>query len=147
MTDEKTLQEKAETMLKQFEQKIRDADNRKFYCLKDEAENREIYQDICMEAHGDMLPDDYKYDFIVEALEAIAESEEGEEEETIYEIEADCYTSELTAWLNSHNSRVYYLTEALEEFECKDGFQALAIAQQKEKMEVAFSILNSLNKI
>jgi len=144
----KTLQEKASTMLNQFEQKTRDADNRKFYCLKDDAKNHDLYQDICHDAHNDMTPDDYKYDFIIEALELFAELEcEEDAQDSIYEIEANCYTSELTAWLNSHNSRVYYLTEALEEFECKDGFQALAIAQQKEKIEVASSILNSLENM
>lgn len=143
----KELSEKAKTMLESFEQKERN-DRSKFYAIKDNSPLKEEYQDICHKAHGDIMPDDYKYAFIVKALEQIANmTDDCEPVDCLYEIEADCYTSDLTAWLNSSNSRVYYLTEALEEYEPKDGFQALAIAQQKEKLEVALSILNSLEKM
>ena len=58
-----TIQEKAQKMLDQFERRERD-DKSKFWCLKDDAENKEIYQDIIFEAHDDMMPDDYKYRFV-----------------------------------------------------------------------------------
>lgn len=51
-------------------------------------------------------------------------------------IEADIYTSDLTEWLNSKNSRVYYLTEALEELDVKNGFHLLSYAQFLEIEEV-----------
>jgi hypothetical protein len=142
-----TIQEKAKKMLDCFEQKKRQ-DESKFYCLKDDCKNRETYQEICMQAHGDMFPDDYKYEFIVEALQQLSDmTEDADPQDTIFEIESDIYTSDLTKWLDSANSRVYYLTEALEEYPITDGFQALSSAQLKEKQEVAFSILQSLEEI
>lgn len=146
-TNNKTLSAKARLMLNDFEQKERQ-DGSKFYAIKDSSALKEKYQEICHEAHGDMMPDDFKYAFIVEALEQIADmTEDCEPIDCLYEIEADCYTSDLTKWLNSSNSRVYYLTEALEEYGIKDGFKALTAAQQKEKLEVALSILNSLENM
>ena len=56
----------------------------------------------------------------------------------------DIYTSNLTAWLNHNNSNVYYLTEALEEQEIKDGFNLLQIAQYKAIEESYYSFLSSL---
>lgn len=53
-----------------------------------------------------------------------------------FNIEADCYTSDLTEWLDSDNERVYYLTEVLETYELKDGFELLRYAQYIEKDEV-----------
>ena len=68
--------------------------------------------------------------------------------EAIFErTEADVYTSNLTAWLNARNDHVYYLTEALEEMEIKNGFQALMAAQQRHKEEVALDLVNELEKL
>jgi hypothetical protein len=118
------------------------------YLVKKEHETNEELKELIRSAHGESLPDDYIYEFISDALDLIAECETEEEvEERICEIEADVYTSNLTAWLNSTNSRVYYLTEALTEFEAKDGFNALMIAQSLEKQEVARSVLNSLREL
>ena len=96
-------------------------------------------------AHDGMLPDDYRYKFIEDALEIIAEADDNSLD--CPEIEADSYTSELTKWLHSRNDRVYYLTEALEEYEIKDGFQALQEAQLRERKEVFYSVLNSLREL
>ena len=38
------------------------------------------------------------------------------------------YTSDLTEWLNTSNNYVYYLTDAIIEFEPEDGFCALSSA-------------------
>jgi len=55
--------------------------------------------------------------------------------ETI-DIEVDVYTSNLTEWLNQSNYHVYYLTEALETNDIKDGFQLLGLAQDLAIEEV-----------
>lgn len=107
------------------------------------------YQDIVIACHNEMWADDYKYTFIDDALYIITESEldnYDEIQERLYEIEADCYTSDLTEWLSSDNRRVYYLTTALEDFGIKDGFQALSTAQYLEKKEVAMILLDELYK-
>jgi hypothetical protein len=93
------------------------------------------------------MPDDYRYKFIEDALIMIADQDEDADDLDCPEIEADSYTSELTKWLHSRNDRVYYLTEALEEYEIKDGFQALQEAQLREREEVYHSVLSSLREL
>ncbi|MCK4300023.1 MAG: hypothetical protein KAX80_10850, partial [Planctomycetes bacterium] len=66
-------------------------------------------------------------------------------EELRAELEADAYTSGLTAWLHSSNYRVGYLSEALEAYGSDlDGFQVLALAQVQEKQEVFDKVLEYL---
>ena len=59
-------------------------------------------------------------------------------------IEADIYTYDLTKWLHSSNDNVDYLTEALEEMEIKDGFQALSYAQSKYKHEIGNLLISGI---
>jgi hypothetical protein len=143
MTTTKTIQEVAAEMYKNMEQKER-KDGSKYYC---NIKKIDWQKEIIHKAHGDALPDDYIYEFINDALAVLSDCEEGNEEEAIYEMEPDCYTTNLTAWLHSSNNRVYYITEALEEFgDIKDGFQLLGIAQTKEKQEVAILVLEGIKE-
>lgn len=103
-------------------------------------------KNLIFTAHDGMLPDDYRYKFIEDALIMIADQDEDTDLDCP-EIEADSYTSKLTKWLHSRNDRVYYLTEALEEYEIKDGFQVLQEAQLREREEVFYSVLNSLREL
>ena len=137
-----TIQSVAQEMLDNLETKTRQ-DGAEFKRNKKEIEWQ---KDIIHKAHGDKLSDDYVYEFVYDTLCVLCECEEGQEEECIYEMKADCYTDNLTAWLHSRCDRVYYLTEALEEFGCKDGFEALTIAQQKEIQEVAFAVYNGIQE-
>lgn len=64
-------------------------------------------------------------------------------------LEADVYTSDLTAWLSSAVSRMEYVNEAVsqglvstEDFDLSSALQA---GQLEEKREVFESVLNSLN--
>ena len=119
-------------------------DGTRFLKCKD-SENETLTQ-LIYDAHGEMLPDDYRYEFIHDALAAIAEYENPEE--AIEAVEADIYTQDLTAWLHSRNDRVNYLSEVQEEFgPLEDGFQLLAAAQHKEKTEVFYSVLQSLRDL
>jgi len=102
-------------------------------------------KELIRDAHEDMFPDDYKYEFIREALLDFASYEDIDS--AIDNIEADPYTAGLTHWLASDINRVYYLTEAIEQYEPKDGFQVLTLAQYDEKREVYSSVQNSLEKI
>ena len=69
--------------------------------------------DIARAAHDDsgILPDDYRYRFMEETLDQIAEwgdfANVDEIREALDEIEADVYTSDLTAWLGSMASRAW----------------------------------------
>jgi len=141
----KTVIELAGEMSKAFETKTRDNGDT-FKVLKNGSP--EWMRGICHKVHGEDLPDDTIYSLIESAVDTISDCEEPEEiEERLYEVEADVYTSDLTEWLNRRNSHVYYLTEALEEFEPKDGFQLLAVAQKIQIDEVGFATLNALQEI
>jgi len=104
-------------------------------------------KNLIFTAHGGMLPDDYRYKFIENSLQYIADQDEDADDLDCPEIEADSYTSELTKWLHSRNDRVCYLTEALETFGIKDGFAALQLAQLREREEVYHSVLSSLREL
>ena len=147
----KTISKKAEYFKSFFELKdvpeTRSATG-KIWINKDH--ENQLVTDLCFSAHsnGEMLPDDFVYTQIVDALDIFCECENEERaRERIYEIEPDCYTSDLTEWLHSNNNRVYYLTQALEEMGITDGLQALAAAQQLEKQEIANAVLNYLINI
>jgi len=122
-----------------FYRKTRD-DGEEFWLVKDD--RPEELKELIHEAHGDMMPDDHRYEFILESLTALANYEDPDD--AIEGIESDVYTSDLTSWLNSRNDRTYYLTEAIEEYGVKDGFDALSLAQYQEKSEVFWSVKNSL---
>jgi hypothetical protein len=133
-----TVQGKAEIMLKYFELKTRSNGN-EFYCLKHG--HPEWIRDVCRECHGDMMPDDYKYQFIHEALLEICEAKDLED----IQLEADIYTADLLKWLSSNLTRTTYMDEAAKEFGPFDQFENhLMAAQQLEKQEVLNQLLESL---
>ena len=139
----KNVNELAREALEWFETGTRDS-GEKFVKTKDG--RPDWLKNLIFTAHDGMLPDDHRYKFIEDALQYISDQDEDAHLDCP-EIEADSYTSDLTAWLNSRNDRVYYLTEALEEYEIKDGFQALQMAQLRERGEVYYSGLNSLREL
>lgn len=103
---------------------------------------------VCRKAHDDarLLPDDWRYAFIEGAVDALAEHEDRDEARS--SLEPDIYTSELTGWLHSLNSRVYYVGEALSEYgSFRDGFQLLAAAQMIEKEEVFQQVVAALEEL
>lgn len=119
-------------------------------------------QDVCFEAHKDgspgimgeagqgaMSPDDWRYSFIEEAADALAEMQDSEDESEVFgRIEADIYTYELTRWLNSRADRIGYVDEAVSDF----GHGASIIndimaGQIREKEEVFGLVREALKKI
>ena len=144
-----TRQETATEALKYFETKTRDDGSQ--YVSYDYETTPQWIKDMVYSAHedGEYLPDDYRYSWIQEALSDFADANEDSDEDNIYEFvdsAVDCYTSGLTAWLNSDNRRVYYLTQAIEEQDCKDGFQLLSMAQFEEIKEVYYAVYHSLDE-
>ena len=139
----KTVNELAREALEWF---ITDTRNNGEKFIKTKEGRPDWLENLIFTAHDDMLPDDYRYKFIEDALIMIADQDEDADLDCP-EIEADIYTSDLTKWLHSRNDRVCYLTEALEEYEIKDGFQALYLAQLCERGEVYYSVLNNLREL
>jgi hypothetical protein len=122
--------------------KTRD-DGSKFWSRSDDAP--QWVHDLCFAAHdaGDMLPDDHRYAFIVEALDALSDTEDADD----VDLEADIYTHELCAWLSSRVDRSGYCDSAMDEFgitEYKSLVEHLQIGQAYEKAEVLGSVRWSL---
>lgn len=143
-TKQKTIKSVAQEMYDNFELKERE-DKSKYYVTK---ESIQWQTDIIREAHLDRMPSDGIYDVIHTVICNLSDIDEDITEDDvrriIYQMEADCYTSNLTKWLNSDNRNIYYLTQALEEYESKEGLQALSIAQQCFIQEIGMEVLNGI---
>ena len=132
-----TIQELAKQYSVQFTRAKRDNGD-EFVKVKDDAPDKEALRSLCMAGHdeGGLLPDDWRYEFIEAAIDALSEVEDADEARE--HIEADIYTSDLTRWLHSAAYRVGYITDALEQGGGGDrgGFLLLHGAQFCEKQEV-----------
>ncbi len=141
----KTLSELAGELYGELETRKRN-DGKEFTCLKDGSPS--WMTEVIRKTHGESFPDDTIYRFIEKAAGAIFNADADDEEaanESIYQIESDVYTSDLTAWLAERDDHVYYLTEALQEFGSNyDGFQILGLAQQQQIKEVGFALVSAL---
>jgi hypothetical protein len=146
MTSSTTIQALAAHMSQAFETAVRPTSGEKFRRLKDDAPG--WMTTVCRKAHDDarILPDDWRYAFIEDAVDALAAY--GDPDDARDSLEPDIYTSDLTAWLHSRNSRVYYLSEALTEYgPFRDGFQLLAATQMIEKEEVFQQVVDALAEV
>lgn len=118
-------------------------------------ENKQDWiQEAIHAAHGDMLPDDWRYEFIVQALNAMSEYDNPDTARDSLELEP--YTDMLTAWLASNVNRVGYVDEAVAEFghtslnntyaDYKGIIGDIAVGQLFERHEVFDSVRESLEK-
>lgn len=97
------IQELATEARKHFETATR-SNGETFWKRKDSAPD--WVGDLCMHAHEGMLPDDYRYEFIVDSLDLIKDEEDFEDQQPAHA------TADLTAWLASSNSRLEYCDNA-----------------------------------
>lgn len=136
----------AGAMHAQFEQKTRTDGHTEFWALKDGAP--EWMTDVCRASHNSarMLPDDYRYEFIVDALSAIADHDD--EEDARDSLEADVYTGHLTAWLASNINRIAYCDEAAENYggQLTEITQMISAGQESEKREVFDEVVQALRE-
>jgi len=91
-------------------------------------------------AHEEYLPDDYKYRFIVEALEGLSCCRSIED----LEVTPDSEPQMLTGWLHSKINRLHYMTRALAESNPDDSLKLLKTAQSIEKKEVLDLVIRQL---
>jgi len=98
------------------------------------------------DAHGDMMPDDYRYAFVVDALDVIADSdaETGDDARDSIVMESDIYTSDLLKWLASRNDRLDYCDQYADETDTNGTLERISGGQWTEKNEVLNSVINSL---
>jgi hypothetical protein len=139
-------QEKAEKFLQFFEQIKRGEDT--ITILKPNAP-KELYDSV-MNAHGDRLPNDWIFDKYESILSNIGEYEDRELDDIRGEIVdglVDCYTSDLTSWLNESPYNVYYIDEAREQYgESESGFNMLSMAQYKAIDDIFSEVVALLEK-
>lgn len=140
----RTIQQLAEEARNHFETRTRD-NGESFYCAKDDAP--EWLEELVQDAHGSMFPDDYRYRFIVEALDAIADNVATDEARD--SLEADIYTGSVLAWLASHLGRTGYVEEAAAEYGIGNArefrlVETIQNGQLAEIHEVFDSVLSSL---
>lgn len=101
---------------------------------------------LCMAAHDDcgLLPDDWRYTMILDALNALAEAGDSELDDVT--IEPPIYTHELLAWLASNGERVAICDEAAVEYgRSEDGILAdISQGYWHEQSQVLYSVRASL---
>ncbi|MEO6811041.1 MAG: hypothetical protein ABI353_18175 [Isosphaeraceae bacterium] len=125
-----TISEAAAEARSHFTSKTRNDGSAFWSC--DHDTTPEWVQDMARAAHGEMFPDEWRYAFIVEALDLLEEDEDAEPD-------ADVCTSNLTAWLASRNDRLGYCDDAREEFAIREDatlFDRLQAGQLAERSEV-----------
>ena len=116
MTTERTL---ATEMCGRFTRRKR-SDGTEYVCLTDAAP--EWMRDVCREAHGDMLPDDWRYDRIWAACEFIAnETDWDDRVDEFADVNVDYSTGALVEWYASHGLRAEYVQEARDEWQDPDA--------------------------
>lgn len=97
--------------------------------------------DMIHDAHGDMMPDDYRYRWVSYALEAFQNYDDAER--AIDEIAPDVYNYDLLQWVASNLNRMAYVDEAMENG-AKSLSDALMWAQSDEMREVYSAVLSFL---
>lgn len=113
MTKTRTIQEVASEAAGWFEGARREDDST-FVRTRDGAP--EWVTHLVREAHGDFLPDDWRYSVLRDALFVIEESGDDDDARTEFlDGCVDVYTSDRIAWLATHLYRVSYCDEAAEE--------------------------------
>ena len=118
-----------------------------FYIRKDDAP--EWVVEIVREAHdnGDMFPDDYKYQFVVDALEALADSDDVDNARSIMHDGVDITTSRLLHWVQSHGYRKAYAADHIQEFNPETLDAILMGGQYMERDEVFQIVLSAIENL
>jgi hypothetical protein len=117
-------------------------------------------RDLVMDAHRDgsmgfdgvpgmgmMFPDDWRYEFIVEALDAIENASDRDLDNGDVRLEADIYTHDLLTWLASRIDRTSYCDDAMNEGLVSinaDMVARISAGQYTEKNEVFALVYGSL---
>lgn len=108
--------------------------------------------DAVMAAHGDMMPDDWKYEHCSHVADAIVETLEYNDADLdrlevgeIADDLVDIYTASLTAWLASHLDRVGYVDDA-DHAEEADLGDLLRAGQYAELSEIADALAEAIRE-
>lgn len=139
-----TIDQLADTMRDCLEHKQR-ANGADFISIRDGSPS--WIQDVCHAAHGDMFPDDNKYQFIADALDIIVETSDEDDVNQSLDSDVDVYTHDLLTWLSSSISRTSYVDEAVSENGWSDLNAALMQGQYAERREVYDAVYRALEDL
>ena len=135
-----------------FERRTRD-DDTGYTTLRDDAP--EWVQELVREAHGDFLPDDWRYASIRSALSEIHDngySGADEAREMAHEWadgNVDAYTGHRLAWLASNLNRAGYCDDAADDlgFDPSQGIiQLIGLGQYRESEEIWAAVVDALEE-
>ncbi len=142
-------QELATHALRFFESKVRPAQRgereTRFHTLTERYPTWVL--EMVHSAHEDMMPSDYKYQYVVDTLDALSEGRDPED--GLSEIEADVYNYDLLQWLQSHGERVGFVDEVVSELGHHPEMGLMGdvmMGQVQEKQQVWQSVASSLQE-
>lgn len=139
-----TIQELARQGYNSMETRTRD-NGETYVCRKEDAPA--WLDDLIREAHGDMLPDDWTFSTVRDALSYITEHGEDADPHLFADDSVDVYTADRIAWLGSHSCRPSYCDQARDEFGAGNGIlDQIGAGQYLEALEVFGGVLNSLER-
>jgi len=143
MPKTKSIKDEAAKYLDLLEEREDKKEDRRWISFKIEViGSDERYKKLSKIMHEIECSEDFIYDQVWGCLNwLVDEAPESDVliEDALLDIvdrEVDTYTSHLTGWLNQSPFHVYYLTEALEGSDIKDGFQLLTMAQYRAIEEI-----------
>lgn len=138
-----TVRELAKKFYEQFEVAERNNGER-YWRVKEDCPVGlcEQIKELCHRVHGDMLPDDYKYEVIVETLEYLASNDPGDYDLVEFaDSGVNVYTSDLLKWLNSNLKRIQYVDEAKAELGSLDTLMDdIMQGQYVERREISYLV-------
>src|SRR3990167_9583561 len=148
-----TIQTKAAEAYGWFERAMRgeEDDAETYYRLRDG--RPEWVYDLVYAGHGEgeMFPDDWRYECIHSALEAISEADIPEDVSSEFaDNQVDAYNGERLARLASNSLRVYYCDDAAQVLEAAadaDMLYRIALGQYAEASEVCGQVLAFLTEL
>jgi hypothetical protein len=148
MTAQTSTQDRAREAAEWFEvaERVEGDEDSRYIRTKDGCP--EWVTQLVYSAHGDFLPDDWRYNVIQDALEAIAESDDPEDAAGEFADSAvDVYTHARLKWLASNLNRAAYCDEAAQEFGAEgspDIISMIGLGQYYEASEVYGLVLRAL---
>ena len=149
MTTQHTIQSVAKDTQQYFERITRGEDT---ITVLTDARPEWLF-DAVYSAHGEMLPDDWKFAVCESAVDALAESDDADLDDLAHEFadgEIDVYNGARLQWLSSNLNRVYYVEDAAKEYGTEnnagefDLFQLIGQGQYAEARECFDTIRNAI---
>lgn len=145
-----TIQQLAATLARNLITKNRDT-GAEYVCRADDAPAWTL--DVICHAHGDMLPDDWRYKMIQNVAEMIAERDDVDADDlsdVMYEAidsRISIYNADLCAWLASSVHRIAYCDEIVETFKIDSIMTAIQQGQRLEYEEIWSLLVEALSKV